>query len=579
MARVLVVDDQRISRETARGILLEAGHDVEVAEDGPGGLKAALEWKPDVIVLDLNMPGMDGFAVLEELQREEATAPIPVLFLTAEPPRDELVVRGLGLGGFDFVTKGGSRSELIARVGVMARVKRSYDDLAAVARISDALIREREPQAIATAFVADLLPAFRAGAAFAYFAGDDRDAAAAIASRRTDSPTDVTGVELGRSLVGAPSGAVTVGDAPPPVAGWMERAGFERGLVTGLDLQSSEPAVAGVFSEDPAAFGHDGDIRLLQSLLGLAAVAVDNARLYARTVEQGARLKEQAERLERAMTERSRFFASISHEIRTPITAIVGYSQLLEDGILGELDERQKEAVQSTSRSAEHLRELVNDILDISRLESGKYATTIQAADLSELAEDAAMSLQLQAERKNLAFEIETPGPLPVETDPARVRQIILNLLSNAVKFTEEGSVRMTVGEGTDGQRAADGQAWRFVRVRDTGPGIPAEDHDRVFNEFEQVHATSEAGGTGLGLAISRKLARLLGGDLLVESAEGAGSIFRLLLPERAPPQDGHVEAGSPRAQEDAHRAGEGSPRAQRHEATSPAPSTGEGPA
>ena len=453
-------------------------------------------------------------------------------------------MRGLGLGGFDFVTKGGSRSELIARVGVMARVKRSYDDLAAIARISDALIREREPQAIATAFVADLLPAFRAGAALAFFDGEDRDAAAAIATRLTDGSADATGAELGRSLLGGRSGPVTPEDVPPPVRAWMADAGFARGLVTGLDLQSSEPAVAGVFSTDPAAFEQDEDFRLLQSLLGLAAVAVENARLYARTVEQGARLKEQADRLEQAMTERSRFFASISHEIRTPITAIVGYSQLLEDGILGELDERQLEAVQSTSRSAEHLRELVNDILDISRLESGKYATSIQDADLSALAEDAAMSLQLQAERKNLAFEIHTPGPLPLQTDPARVRQIVLNLLSNAVKFTDQGSVRLTVGEGTDGQLATDGEGWRFVRVRDTGPGIPAEDHDRVFNEFEQVHTVTEAGGTGLGLAISRKLARLLGGDLLLESAEGAGSIFRLLLPERAPQNEGDAGEG-----------------------------------
>jgi signal transduction histidine kinase len=491
------------------------------------------------------MPGMDGFAVLEELQREDATAPIPVLFLTAEPPRDELVVRGLGLGGFDFVTKGGSRSELIARVGVMARVKRSYDDLAAIARISDALIREREPQAIASAFVADVLPAFRAAAALAFFGGEDRDAAAAITTRVDDGASGVEVTVLGKRLVGSPSGRITPADVAPPVATWMEEAGFPRGLIAGLDLQSSEPAVAVVFATDPGAFAHEGDVRLLQSLLGLAAVAVENARLYARTVEQGARLKEQADRLEKAMTERSRFFASISHEIRTPITAIVGYSQLLEDGILGELDERQLEAVESTARSAEHLRELVNDILDISKLESGKYATAIQEADLAELARDAAMSLQLQAERKGLSFDIETPGPLPLRTDPARVRQIVLNLLSNAVKFTSEGGVALVTGEGVDGQATTkNGPGWRFVRVRDTGAGIPREDQERVFDEFEQVHATTELGGTGLGLAISRKLARLLGGDLLVESEEGRGSTFRLILPAAAPEED--ADDGAP---------------------------------
>lgn len=554
MARVLVVDDQRISRETARGMLVEAGHEVEVAEDGPGGIRTALEWQPDVIVLDLHMPGMDGFDVLAELQRDEATAPIPVLFLTAEPPRDELVVRGLRLGGFDFVTKGGSRAELIARVGVMARVKRSYDDLVAIARISDALIRQREPQAIASAFVADLLPAFRAAAGLGYFGGEDRDAAAAIVTRLGQPVSRSDGATLGAELVGRPPGAFSPKDAPPAVRRWMEDGGLTRGLITGLDLQTPEPAVAAVFSTDPGAFAHEGDVRLLQSLLGLATVAVENARLYARTAEQGARLKEQADRLERAVTERSRFFASISHEIRTPITAIVGYSQLLEDGILGDLEERQLEAVQSTARSAEHLRELVNDILDISRLESGKYVTTIQEADLAELARDAAMSLRLQAENKGLTFEVDAPGPLPLRTDPARARQIILNLLSNAVKFTDSGRVELAAGEGTDGApvpAATNGASvpaatndapvpaatngWRFVRVRDTGPGIPEEDHERVFDEFEQVHTATEAGGTGLGLAISRKLARLLGGDLVLESAEGEGSTFRILLPREAP--------------------------------------------
>jgi signal transduction histidine kinase/DNA-binding NarL/FixJ family response regulator len=537
VARVLVVDDQRISRETARGMLVDADHDVEVAEDGPSGIERALAWQPDVIVLDLNMPGMDGFEVLAELQRNDVTAPIPVLFLTAEPPRDELVVRGLGLGGFDFVTKGGSRSELIARVGVMARVKRSYDELAAIARISDALIREREPQAIASAFVADMSAAFRAQAGFAFFGGGNGDDDCAAAATAGAPPvTDQELERMGEGLVELGARPLDRDAAPPETGRFMEAGGYARALTTALDRGPAERAAVAVFSRDPSAFAHEGDARLLHALLGLAAVAVENARLYARTAEQGARLKEQAERLERAMTERSRFFASISHEIRTPITAIVGYSQLLEDGILGELAERQLEAVQSTARSAEHLRELVNDILDISKLESGKYETSIHSADLSDLARDAAMSLRLQAERKGLQFRIETPPSLPLQTDPARVRQIILNLLSNAVKFTVEGAVDLIVGEGTDGKEPpAEGSGWRFVRVSDTGPGIGSADLERVFNEFEQVHAGSEAGGTGLGLAISRKLARILGGDLLLASSVGEGSTFWLLLPEDGP--------------------------------------------
>ena len=165
MARILVVDDQKISRLTLAGILGEAGHEVRAEGSGPEGLESARSWLPDVVILDVHMPGMDGFEVVARLKEDPVTESIPVVFLTGDPPTDELVVRGLELGAYDFLSKGCSKAELLARVSVMDRIKRSHDELSAIARISDALLRSVDPETLAREFVAEARSVFRAEAA------------------------------------------------------------------------------------------------------------------------------------------------------------------------------------------------------------------------------------------------------------------------------------------------------------------------------------------------------------------------------------------------------------------------------
>ncbi|MFW5951887.1 MAG: sensor histidine kinase, partial [Gemmatimonadota bacterium] len=239
---------------------------------------------------------------------------------------------------------------------------------------------------------------------------------------------------------------------------------------------------------------------------------------------------------ERAMSERSRFFASLSHELRTPINAVIGYNHLLQEQIFGDLSEKQKDALEKANRSAQHLLELVDDILDISKIEAGKVEVVTDEVDLAALARDTATSVQIQARKKGIELRVQTPAELLVETDSARVRQILLNLLSNAVKFTQEGSVTL---------RLLDSDGVVALEVEDTGPGIAPEDQERVFDEFEQAGPGSDSSGTGLGLAISRRLAELLGGDLELESEPGAGSTFTLTLPRRwASPEVEHWGIG-----------------------------------
>ncbi|HEX7242171.1 MAG TPA: ATP-binding protein [Longimicrobiaceae bacterium] len=528
MARILVVDDQKIPRVTVASALTQGGHEVVAEADGPSGIARAREWSPDVIVLDVHMPEMDGFAVVERLKQDPQTAPVPVIFLTAESPTDDLVVRGLEMGAYDFLNKGCSRAELLARVGAMARVKRSHDETSALARISDVLVQTLDPGELGGRLAEQVRASLRADQALLVLPGSagHPDVRAGAGIGVDDPGFHLLADRLFEECRPTASGvdAARLEDAPALAHG--VGAGFRSAAVACVRRQGSRPMLLAVLAASPDAFTHPGDAPLLGLLARQAALALDNALLHAETREQAHVLEEQAARLERAMSDRSRFFASMSHELRTPINAILGYGQLLSDGVYGELEERQRGAAERLVNSARHLLELVNDVLDISKLEAGKLEVSPEPVDLALLLRDVATTVELQAREKGLDLVVDAPAGPPVTTDPARVRQIVLNLLSNAVKFTDAGRVRTTLAQ-SDG--------WSTVAVEDTGPGIAPEDRERVFDEFEQTAASTSRGGTGLGLAISRRLAALLGGTLTLSSRVGEGSVFTLRIPPRPP--------------------------------------------
>ena len=259
-------------------------------------------------------------------------------------------------------------------------------------------------------------------------------------------------------------------------------------------------------------------------LLGSAAPLRDGrgrrlgAVLVMRDVTERERLV-QALRTQTAAKER--FFAQMSHELRTPVNALLGYSSLLLDGIAGSLPAKATEMIERMARNAQHLRALVDDLLDLGRLDAGKVHLTMESVSLPALLRETLNSVDSLARAKGLALELQAAEVPHVCTDAQRVQQIVLNLLSNAVKFTERGGVRITIDRHSSDVLE--------VRVFDTGVGIASEDLERVFDEFVQVGAPN--GGTGLGLAISRRLARLLSGDLTVRSAPAKGTCFTLTLP------------------------------------------------
>ena len=270
-------------------------------------------------------------------------------------------------------------------------------------------------------------------------------------------------------------------------------------------------ALALAWSESPP----DADAgALLRLLADHAAVALAHAREHARIAD--------------AVQRRERFFSAMSHDLRTPITAIVGYSELLADGIVGELARQQQEMVERISQVSQHLSQLVNDILDIAKLDAGRMEFHREPARIAELVDEALAAVMPQAQAKGLALrtELDAEGAREVRVDRPRVRQILTNLLSNAVKFTPSGEAVVRAGRDAAGT---------WIQVADTGPGLPPGGEEAMFEEFLQLASGNRAKrepGSGLGLALSRRLARAMGGDLRAENRAGGGAVFTLRLSE-----------------------------------------------
>jgi signal transduction histidine kinase len=218
----------------------------------------------------------------------------------------------------------------------------------------------------------------------------------------------------------------------------------------------------------------------------------------------------------------------MSHELRTPLNAVLGYAELIQDGIYGELPGKIHDVLERIQQNGRHLLGLINDVLDLSKIEAGQLTLSPVDYSLRELVLDVVSATEALAAEKKLALEVDVPADLPHgQGDERRLTQVLMNLVSNAIKFTEVGSVSI---------EAHVEDSSFLVTVTDTGVGIAAEDQQRVFEEFQQVDSSStrKKGGTGLGLAIARRIVELHGGRIWVESTLGRGTTFYFTLPLRA---------------------------------------------
>jgi len=270
------------------------------------------------------------------------------------------------------------------------------------------------------------------------------------------------------------------------------------------------------------AFG-ERQIALLETFADQAVIAIENTRLF-------REIEDKSQQLEIVSKHKSEFLANMSHELRTPLNAIIGFSEVLSERIFGELNEKQAEYLQDILTSGQHLLSLINDILDLSKVEAGRMELEAGSFSLREALENGLTMLKERAGRHGIVLGLEMDPDLDeIEADERKVKQVVFNLLSNAVKFTPDG------GRVELSARQVDHEVQ--IAVCDTGVGISPEDRAHVFEEFRQVgQGTAKAEGTGLGLALTKRFVELHGGRIWVESEVGTGSTFTFALPLRRAP-------------------------------------------
>jgi signal transduction histidine kinase len=264
-------------------------------------------------------------------------------------------------------------------------------------------------------------------------------------------------------------------------------------------------------------------IELLRRFATQSALAIQNARLF-------HEIEDKSRQLEVASQHKSEFLANMSHELRTPLNAVIGFSEVLSEGMFGQLNEKQEEYARDIYSSGQHLLSLINDILDLSKIEAGRMELEVSEFDLPAALDNALTLVRERASRRGIALSMTVDERLgEIRADERKIRQVVLNLLSNAIKFTPEGG-RIEV-------RAAPVDGSVEVSVTDTGVGIAPEDQEAIFEEFKQVGtAAKKVEGTGLGLALSRKFIELHGGRIWVKSTVGVGSTFTFSMPVAVQP-------------------------------------------
>ena len=262
----------------------------------------------------------------------------------------------------------------------------------------------------------------------------------------------------------------------------------------------------------------DSQIALVTTFADQGVIAIENVRLF-------DEIQDKSRQLEEASQHKSQFLANMSHELRTPLNAILGYTELMADGAYGEPSEKMLGILKRLEANGRHLLGLINDVLDLSKIEAGQLVLELSDYSVQDIAQTVRSTLEPLAADKKLGFKVEIASQLPPgRGDGRRLTQVLINLVGNAIKFTDAGEI-VIKAEANNGSF--------HVSVRDTGPGISADDQSKLFQEFQQADnaITRKKGGTGLGLAISKRIIEMHGGRIWVESQPGQGSTFAFTLP------------------------------------------------
>ncbi|NUO62294.1 MAG: response regulator [Gemmatimonadaceae bacterium] len=546
---ILLVDDRPENLLALEAILEPLGQRLVRASSGEEALKRLLTMEFAVILLDVQMPGMNGFDTARLIKARERSRHIPIIFLTAISKEEAYVFEGYSVGAVDYMFKPFQPDILRSKVAVFVDLYRKQEQI----KHQDELLRESEKRELELRHRAELretqarLAEVVDGALDAIVMFDEKQRVTLFneaAERMFCVPArEVVGTSVGRLFPEAArerqiAHILECGEHEPDET-CASTQPLPRQVTSFLALRQTMEEFPLEASVSRLAEGS----RVVYTLIGRDVTErvraerelKEQAESLARTSDElriaNDELQRRQAELERAMNARSRFYASMSHELRTPINAILGYSTLLLENIYGPLSDKQAEGIQRTHKAAKHLLELVNDVLDLSKIEAGKIDIKLQPVSFPDLIEDLFVTVRPLADERGSTLTLEHQGDkMTIQSDPRRVRQILLNLLSNAIKFGLGKPITVRAFIRGDGQFE--------VEVADQGIGIAPDDLTRIFDEFVQIgKGALQQEGTGLGLPISKRLAILLQGELLVDSEVGKGSRFHLVLPQTIDPK------------------------------------------
>ena len=411
---------------------------------------------------------------------------------------------------------------------------RSVEELKALGEVSQAVSSTLDPETVLTSIVRHAVQLSKTDAGTIYEFDEEEQVfvprinygvsiefiAAMRKSRQRVGDETVVGQA---SLKRAPDQVQDIMKVPDYPIPFVQNAGF-RALLA-LPLLRQDRLIGGlVVRRKEAGEFPPPVVDLLQTFAAQSVLAIHNARLFREIDEKGREL-------EIANKHKSEFLANMSHELRTPLNAILGYTELILDNIYGNVPEKIQEVLKRLEKSGRHLLSLINDVLDLSKIEAGQLALSLNEYSMGEVIQTVFTSVEALAAEKKLDMKVKVSKDLPTgKGDDQRIAQLILNLVGNAIKFTNEGEIKAdaTVVNQTF-----------LVSVSDTGPGLAEDDQKKIFEGFHQVDGSStrKQGGTGLGLSISRKIVEMHGGRIWVESTLGKGSTFRFTLPVRVEKQ------------------------------------------
>jgi PAS domain S-box-containing protein len=539
---ILLVDDRPENLLALEAILEPLNQKLIKAHSGDEALRKLLLHDFAVILLDVQMPGINGFETARLIKSRERTKYIPIIFLTAISKDEAYVFEGYSVGAVDYLAKPFQPDILRSKVGVFVDLylkQKQLSEQQVLLRASE--VRElelkhklemTESEARLSDIVASAMDAIIA------FDTDGRISLFnAAAERMFGLPSDDAMGHDVRMLMPEPlrqesldrvcraSDSAQSGAQTEPSEHILSLAGLRSsGEEFPIEATASCLDVRG--KRTYTLIVRDiSERKRTEAALKAQAESLERAMMDLKGLND--ELAERQAELERAMAARSRFYASMSHELRTPINAVLGYSTLLLENIYGPLNEKQAEGITRTHKAAKHLLELVNDVLDLSKIEAGKIDLRLQPVYFPALIEDLFVTVRPLADQFGSELTLEHEGePVKVISDPRRLRQILLNLLSNAIKFGKGQPIHVSSRPRDDGGI--------LIEVMDQGEGIAPADQEKIFDEFVQLGKTQLTEGTGLGLPISRRLAEMLQGELEVASEVGKGSTFRLSLPASA---------------------------------------------